>query len=309
MQAHWGKSDMTIIGKILTFLIFVFSLLFLGFAIIINNTNKDPRTKLNWYERTKQLEAAVKNSGDDLMAKEAELVSLRSQNLSLSKELVENKTRTDTIVKELTEKASILENAKNTVVTKLEQSQVVIATIQSDIEKKTKEVLELSDRLKQSEIKLADLVQKNTSEKNQRIAAQIERDTTRQRFDEAEKDLLRLQRELDDLRERRSQPQANNDNGTKPQPPPTDVQGKVVKVSDDGALVSINKGSDHGLAKNQTLEVFRFSPKAEWVARIRIIQVNEHEAVGMIVLPQNRKVTVLPGDQVGSSILPAGAGR
>ena len=70
---------MTIIGKILTFLIFVFSLLFLGFAIIINNTNKDPRTKLSWYERTKQLEAGQKNYIDDIKAKDEENNSLHSQ--------------------------------------------------------------------------------------------------------------------------------------------------------------------------------------------------------------------------------------
>ncbi len=299
---------MTIIGKILTFLIFVFSLLFLGFAIIINNTNKDPRTKMSWYEKTLQLEAGKKNFIEDLKAKQEEIDSLRSQILAAAKELAENKARLDTLVAELTNKASVAENAKDNAVNKLAQNQVVIATIQADNEKRLKENLELSERLKQAEIVRADLIQKLTTEKNGRVAASIERDVLRTRLDESEKTALRLERDLENKNEKAMQ-QQNAQNAAKPQPPPTDVQGTVTRVTEDGAYISLNKGSDHGLAKNQTLEVYRLNPKAEWVARIRIIQVNDHEAVGMIVLPSNRKVTVIKGDLVGSSILPTGVGR
>lgn len=299
---------MTIIGKILTFLIFVFSLLFLGFAIIINNTNKDPRTKQSWYEKVKQLEAGARNHSDDLKAKDEELNSLRSQITTMSKEFTESKLRNETLVTELNNKASVAENIKDNAVRKLEQNQVIIATVQADNEKRVKENLELSERLKQADINKSDLIQKLTSEKNQRVAAQIERDTNRTRLDEAEKEIARLGREIENNLEKKMQNQSAADAG-KPQPPPTDVQGVVTAVTSDGAYISLNKGSDHGLAKNQTLEIYRLTPKAEWVGRIRIIQVTDHEAVGMIVLPANRKVTVLKGDLVGSSILPTGAGR
>lgn len=300
---------MTIIGKILTFLIFVFSLLFLGFAIIINNTNKDPRNKnMSWYERVKQLEAGQKNYVDDLKAKEEELVSLRSQVATGEKERAEMKARHETQITELTNKVSVAENAKENAVTKLAQNQVVISTIQSDNEKRVKENLELSERIKQAEITKADLIQKLTSEKNGRVAAQIEKETLRARVDETEKEILRLNREIENNLEKNMQKQTAADAG-KRQPPPTDVQGVVTGVSTDGIYIGLNKGSDHGLAKNQTLEVYRMNPKAEWVALIRIVQVTDHEAVGMIVLPANRKVTVLKGDLVGSSILPSGIGR
>ncbi|HQR06231.1 MAG TPA: hypothetical protein PLN21_05390 [Gemmatales bacterium] len=300
---------MTIIGKILTFLIFVFSLLFLGFAIIINNTNKDPRNKnMSWYERVKQLEAGQKNYVEDLKAKQEEIASLLSQNIALGKELAETRARHETQVTELTNKASVAENAKENAVTKLAQNQVVISTIQSDNEKRVKENLELSERLKQAEITKSDLIQKLTSANNGRVAAQIERDTLRSRLDETEKEIARLGREIENNLEKNMQRQSAADAG-KSQPPPTDVQGVVTGVSSDGAYISLNKGSDHGLAKNQTLEVYRMNPKADWLARIRIIQVNDHEAVGMIVMPTNRKVTIVKGDLVGSSILPAGVGR
>ena len=299
---------MTIIGKILTFLIFVFSLLFLGFAIIINNTNKDPRTKMSWYEKTRQLEAALKNAAEDIKAKEEENAALRSQVNASSKELTETRARIETERTELNNRVSVAGKFPSPICRKAAQNQVIITAIQADNEKRVKENLELSERIKQAEIVRADLIQKLTSSKNSEVAAKIERDTLRGRLDETEKNLLKMERDLETKNEKQMQDQ-NAQNAAKPQPPPTDVQGTVTAVTGDGAYISLNKGSDHGLAKNQTLEVYRLNPKAEWVARIRIIQVNDHEAVGMVVLPSNRKVTVIKGDLVGSSILPTGVGR
>lgn len=297
---------MTIIGKILTFLIFVFSLLFLGFAIIINNTNKDPRTKQSWYEQVQLLKKAELNYKEDLKAKDAELTSLRSEIISSQKELAETKTRHQTQTEELTNRASVAENAKENAVTKFQQSQVVIGTLQTDVEKKSKENLDLSDRIKQQDIKLAGLVQSLTVANNTRIAAQNERDNYRTRLSEAEADNTKLAREIENMRDQKLQAMTPADRA-KPQPPPVDVQGKVTGVTSDGLYIAIDKGSDHGLAKNQTLEVYRIAPKPDWIARIRIIQVNDHEAVGIIVEPTNRKPTILKGDLVGSSILPGGA--
>lgn len=299
---------MTIIGKILTFLIFVFSLLFLGFAIIINNTNKDPRTKQSWYEQVQILKASVKNHQDDLKVKMEELDSYRSQLVNLGKELQETRSRAETEKAELINRASVAENAKDAAVTKLQQNQVALGVFTADLEKKTKETLDLSDRLKQADITKADLNSKLAIANNTRVAAQIELQAVKNRLAEAEGENTRLAREIENIREQKMQ-QTNLADLSKPQPPPVDVQGKVTGVTSDGLYIEINKGSDHGLAKNQTLEVYRLSPKADWVARIRIIQVSDHSAVGIIVLPQNRKVTILKDDLVGSSILPGAANR
>ncbi|HMP17488.1 MAG TPA: hypothetical protein PKD72_10725, partial [Gemmatales bacterium] len=135
---------MTIIGKILTFLIFVFSLLFLGFAIIINNVNKDPRTKQSWYEQVQMLNKSIANYKEDLKAKEEELNSLRAQVVSLRKELGDTVTRLEQEKDELNDRAVKANDAKNDAVTRLQQSQVLIGAIQNDLEKKSKETLDLS---------------------------------------------------------------------------------------------------------------------------------------------------------------------
>jgi hypothetical protein len=82
-------------------------------------------------------------------------------------------------------------------------------------------------------------------------------------------------------------------------PPPDDVEGLVRRV--DGNLVSITIGSDAGLAKNQTLEVFRFGATPRYIGRIKIVEVTPTQAVGQI---QGKLTTpVRAGDTVASNVM------
>src|SRR5207253_2185853 len=54
-------------------------------------------------------------------------------------------------------------------------------------------------------------------------------------------------------------------------PPPTYIKGKIAKVNpQDRNLVEISIGTDQGLNKNHTLEVYRLSPTPEYLGMIRI---------------------------------------
>jgi len=295
---------MTIIGKILTFLIFVFSLLFLGFAIIINQTNKDPRTRESWYSVALRLQKKEQSYVEDLKSKDEELAALRSQNVVLQTAVDSEKKRAEQLSNDLNTKVSIAENAARTATDKFQQSQIAINAAQADLARMRDDVSNLSERLKTKDQQITDTQQKLVSERNTRVATQIERDTLRERLAGAEKQNVEFARIIDEQRENALRSTSPGE-ATKPQPPPNDVQGAVTAITDAG-YISINKGSDHGLAKGQTLEVYRMSPKPEYVGLMRLLSVNNHEAVGIIVEPRNRKVTVLKGDLVGSSILPTG---
>src|SRR5439155_512641 len=65
-------------------------------------------------------------------------------------------------------------------------------------------------------------------------------------------------------------------------PPPGDVEGVVKKVDESG-LVQISVGSDAGLARGHTLEVFRLKPAPRYLGQIRIVEVKRTEAVGRVV--------------------------
>jgi hypothetical protein len=86
-------------------------------------------------------------------------------------------------------------------------------------------------------------------------------------------------------------------------PPPEDVSGRIKSVSPDG-LVEITIGSDQGLLKGHTLEVFRNGTRPQYLGVLKIVEVTPHAAVGLLMTPQFRKL-VQPNDQVASRIVPA----
>jgi hypothetical protein len=83
-------------------------------------------------------------------------------------------------------------------------------------------------------------------------------------------------------------------------PPAGDVEGLIRAVEDNG-LVKLSIGSDAGLAKGHTLEVFRVSPTPRYLGRLRIIEVSKSEAVGETVGRMLDRLKV--GDRVGSRII------
>jgi hypothetical protein len=83
-------------------------------------------------------------------------------------------------------------------------------------------------------------------------------------------------------------------------PPPEDIEGLVKNVDSTSGLVTITIGSDAGLAKGHTLEVFKLKPEAKYIGRIRIIDVKEKEAVGRFLTKPLTPVQV--GDTVASKV-------
>jgi hypothetical protein len=80
--------------------------------------------------------------------------------------------------------------------------------------------------------------------------------------------------------------------------PPAGVEGEVKKV--EGGLVQISVGSDAGLAKGHTLEVFRLRPAPKYLGQVRIVEVKPTEAVGKVV---GRPLgEIQKGDRVASRI-------
>ena len=91
--------------------------------------------------------------------------------------------------------------------------------------------------------------------------------------------------------------------GIERKPPPEDVEG-IVKNSDArSGLATISIGSDAGLLKGHTLEVFRSKPKPFYLGQIKIVEVGPHEAVGKVVYPQYKKL-IQANDEVASHIVP-----
>lgn len=89
-------------------------------------------------------------------------------------------------------------------------------------------------------------------------------------------------------------------------PPAVLMKGTIEKVDGkDRTLVTVSIGSDMGLEKNHTLEVFRLKPAPQYLGSIRIVDVFARSAVGRLIPPPDgRKIALQPGDQVTSRFGP-----
>jgi hypothetical protein len=87
-------------------------------------------------------------------------------------------------------------------------------------------------------------------------------------------------------------------------PPPAYVLGKILKVDPQQRdLVELNFGSDQGVSKDHTLEVFRLQPRAEYLGRLRVVESTPHRAVARLI--RSGSVTHSPlreGDEVSSTV-------
>jgi hypothetical protein len=77
------------------------------------------------------------------------------------------------------------------------------------------------------------------------------------------------------------------------------VEGMIKDVDDKSGLVTISIGSDAGLVKGHTLEVYRLNPKPTYLGTVTLLEVHPAESVGK---PQ-AKEKLQAGDKVAGNIL------
>jgi hypothetical protein len=87
-------------------------------------------------------------------------------------------------------------------------------------------------------------------------------------------------------------------------PPSAYVKGKIEEIDPkDRTLVKITLGSDVGVNENNTLEVYRMQPRAEYLGRIRIVEAHHRNAIGRLIRSGVGAVpTLRVGDEVASTI-------
>lgn len=88
----------------------------------------------------------------------------------------------------------------------------------------------------------------------------------------------------------------------KKNPPPDDIRGRVTVTDDTSGYVTINLGSDNGLSKGNTLEVYRLKPRPQYVGTLRVYDIRPNEAVGKL-MGTGPRGKILKDDEVASRIL------
>jgi hypothetical protein len=296
---------MTIIGKILTVFIFLFSLVFLGFAITINQLNKDPKSGKSWYTLVQEQQKRIKDLGADLDTRTGETNELRARVHNLTTEMTRAQANHQEEKKQANDQIARATTEATTVKTRLADSQVALEAALLEAQRRREEVANLNDVIKRKDVQLTDMQGQVTTANNQRVQAEVARAALMDRLKSNEEYTKQVVTELEDLQQRLADASRGGSRQpgemTPQRPPPSDVQG-IIKQVDPNGLVAISIGSDAGLLKGHTLEVFRTSPRAEYIGRVTLIEVRPHESVGRMD-SVGRKV-VKENDTVARDILP-----
>jgi hypothetical protein len=284
---------MTILGKILVIVNLVFSLIMGGLivTVFVTRTNwRDGYEKLRKRYDVAEANARIyaEEAKEAKNTAEGEVKKVRADLESTSRQLeVAQKEKADQAAEfKALEQRIGLANAN-------------IKSLTEEINRRKQEIDNLQTVAADKDKKLADLEQQSKQFRDAAITSEIQAKT------EHERNLNLLQQNAEYVKELERRPAggayASSSTSAK-RPPQEDVQGVVTETDPKAGLVTVSIGSDAGVAKGNTLEVYRFKPRAEYVGTITVIDVNFHESVARPVMPL-RAGPVQKGDIVASRIM------
>jgi hypothetical protein len=282
---------MTVLGKVLVFVNLLFSL-FVAYFI-----TQSYAKRTDWARAHKEAVAELKKAED----------SRNQYAEQAQKAITEGNAKVRDVQAELGKERQ--EKANIQAVRKDLESQV--ATLKAAVEKygvgtggQQNEVKRLSDQ--------ADTLQKMLADALKRVDDQVRAmEDFRQRAIKAEidnksliarnNDLLQVlqEKEQDLIRIKANQGGVSTTTLTA-NPPPGDVSGRVKSYDPTSGLLTITVGSDAGILKGHTLQVYRLEPNGQYVGVIRILEVRPNEAVGKLINKPRAPVQV--NDKVANKI-------
>lgn len=286
---------MTVVGKILVFLNLVFSLLVGGLVILAYSARQ------NWqlaHKKEKEVRIAVERSRDQIMSEKQKTEADYAQRLQASTDAVKAlRTQLTDKDKEIATLNDQMSERKQAV----DKSDANTQGTQAASDSRAEEVKGLETALTTSREQVKDLNIQLRTERADKVRAQIESRTTKARVLEMEEEIRRLARLL-------AKSKTAGVAGTETasgrrdsrNPPPEDLEGRVVQIDSQSSLMTIKPGSDAGLERGHTLEVFRLGPKPRYLGTVRIESVRPHEAVARPIKRMPYPVRV--GDRVASRI-------
>src|SRR5262249_6321770 len=142
--------------------------------------------------------------------------------------------------------------------------------------------------------RVLDLTKAQAKAREEKVAAEIQTKSLQDRNEQLLRQVEDLTKEIAKMRMKVAviPPKTNA--------PPKDVEGVIMQAAGD--LVTISIGSDSGLEKGHTLEVYRLKPAPQYIGQIKIVDVRARDAVGKFV--EKPKTPVQKGDTVASELLP-----
>jgi peptidoglycan hydrolase CwlO-like protein len=287
---------MNLFGKILIILNLVMSLVFMAWAMVTYTTHKNWREEVERAQaspgqqvglriqvqdarnREAQLRAQVQGLEQEIQklteSRVQEVAKLQTEKDNLERQFNEQRKEHETLVAEnrrLTAEIEATQNNATAQLKELEQLRANIAKVQAEKEQNFARAVKLTDELHRTEGEIRLLKNRNQ---------QLGDDLARARGVLAAHDLDEFE-PVD---------------GVAPK-----VDGRVLAVNSEG-LVEISLGSDDGIRRGHTLDVFRRgASNNKYIGRIEVITTRPDKAVGKI-LPEYRKSYIQKEDRVATRL-------
>jgi hypothetical protein len=290
-----GGSIMTTMGKILVFINLLFSVLTGALIVMVFIT------RTNWAKGVDDLKADLFREHTNRLNKEAEVKQL--EGLIRDKEKAENAE-----IAQLKTDKEMAEKVRDDAVAKMREAEgrATEATLNANkatavAEAMKVEIRSLDERLQAEQERVRDLGKQVKEAKAAQIKAETDLRAALDRNDQLLKKYVESERQLAVARGE----QAKQVGRDAPNPPPDDIYGRVMVVDDATGWVTINLGSDSGLLRGNTLEVYRLKPRPTYIGTLRVYEVKPHEAIGKLMSGATRG-RIQKDDEVASRILGAG---
>jgi hypothetical protein len=286
---------MTVVGKILVFINLIFSLVLGGLVTMVYVARThwvDEYTKLGQrYQVALSSEQAYKDDAHRAATEaDARVAAIKDQ---LKKALADLDGQV-AINRDLREQLSA-QSKKST------KSEAVAGSSLKEIEKRQADVEQLKATLKAESDANNKLVLEKNALLDRAVAAEIQLRSAVDRANRLEGQLQEATKEL--VRSRSNSGAGGLARSGGKNPPPENVEGLIKSTDPASGLVTLTIGSDAGLSRGNTLEVYRLSSvphQSKYLGTIRILEVTPTQAVGQ---PTGR-MTAPPqmGDRVSSHI-------
>jgi hypothetical protein len=289
---------MTTLGKILVFVNLVLSLL-VGALIISTYVNRT-----DWHRAYNQLENEMKIATQNARTAESDKADTDKKVADLTAQMSRD---ADAHAKALDSVQAQLSQAKGQVVeeqARASQANANLEVVKQELTASQKEKDYLRDRVAQLDQTIQQQRLHVQESDNARVAAELDRQRVQ---GQNERLLAKLEEQTKELQASKQggvsgTTGATTTSMTRRRTPAEDVEGIVKKTDAESGYVTLSIGSDAGLSKGDTLEVYRLQPQPSYLGLVEILAVRADQSVAKPVTRMNGVIQV--GDRVSSRVAP-----
>lgn len=287
---------MTAIGKIFVIINLLFSLVVAGFIVVVYARST------NWADAAKKWQASAAVETASRQATEAEMQKAREEKATAQKDLESERDAHKKDVAGVEAQAASWKKQLDEFKNAGNKEGASFQAVQNERDKLKDEVKGLEGQVSAKDKQIVALIETKNKANDDRVAAEIRANSYQGKAERMEARLKETETELVRLRRAGGSGTGSAALVSTANPPPQNVEGVVTETSPRGDLIRISIGSDAGLAKGHTLDVYRTDPSPQYLGQIRLTDVRATEAVGQPV--ERLKGAVKKGDLVASDVMP-----